>query len=146
MSTRFVSANELTALDKWYVIDATGQVLGRVATKAATILSGKHRTHYAPFLLTGDHVVIINADKIRVTGQKLDQKFYRWHTRYPGGLKEVKASKLMETKPEELIREAVFGMLGKNKLRKRLVQRLKVYSAAQHPHAAQRPEPLALSK
>jgi large subunit ribosomal protein L13 len=139
-----MTATEVAALDKWYVIDANGQVLGRVATKAATILSGKHRTHYAPFLTTGDHVVIINADKIRLTGQKVEQKVYRWHTLYPGGLREVKASDVLETNPEKVIREAVFGMLPKNKLRKRLVQRLKVYRADQHPHAAQRPEPLSL--
>ena len=144
MSTRFMTATEVAALDKWYVIDANGQVLGRVASKAATILSGKHRPHYAPFLVTGDHVVIINADKIKLTGQKREQKVYRWHTLYPGGLREVKASDVLETKPEEVIREAIFGMLPKTKLRKRLVQRLKVYRAEQHPHAAQRPEPLAL--
>ena len=144
MSTRFLSAGELAALDKWYVIDAANQVLGRVATKAATILSGKHRPHYAPFLVTGDHVVIINADKIKLTGQKIDQKVYRWHTLYPGGLREVGARKVMESKPENVIREAVLGMLPKNKLRKRMVKRLKVYVADQHPHIAQRPEPLAL--
>jgi len=139
-----MTADEAAALDKWYVIDATDQVLGRIATKAATVLAGKHRPTYAPFLITGDHVVVINADKVRLTGQKIDQKVYRWHTLYPGGLKEVKASKLIQTNPGEMIREAVLGMLPKNKLRKRLVQRLKVYNAAQHPHSAQRPEPLAL--
>jgi len=144
MSTRFMTADEATALDKWYVIDATGQVLGRIATKAATILAGKHRPNYAPFLITGDHVVVINADKVRLTGQKIDQKVYRWHTRYPGGLKEVKASKVIKTRPEMMIREAVLGMLPKNKLRKRLVQRLKVYGTGQHPHTAQRTEPLSL--
>jgi large subunit ribosomal protein L13 len=144
MSTRFITAVEAAASSKWYVIDANDQVLGRVATKAATILSGKGRAHYAPFLMTGDHVVIINADKIRLTGQKMEQKVYRWHTLYPGGLREAKISKVMETRPEKVIREAVIGMLPKNKLRKRLVQRLKVYRADTHPHAAQRPEPLAL--
>jgi large subunit ribosomal protein L13 len=144
MSTRFMTADEAAALDKWYVIDATDQVLGRIATKAATILSGKHRPNYAPFLITGDHVVIINADKVKLTGQKMDTKVYRWHTRYPGGLKEIKASKVLVTRPERIIREAVLGMLAKNKLRKRLVQRLKVYGTGQHPHTAQRPEPLSL--
>jgi len=137
-----MTAAETAALDKWYVIDANDQVLGRIATKAATILSGKHRPHYAPFLITGDHVVIINADKIRLTGQKRETKVYRWHTLYPGGLREKKASNLLVSKPEDVIREAVFGMLPKNKLRKRMVQRLKVYRADQHPHAAQRPESL----
>ena len=144
MSTRFLTAAEITAVDKWYVIDANDQVLGRVATKAATILTGKHRRHYAPFLITGDHVVIINADKIRLTGQKREQKVYRWHTLYPGGLRENPVSKVLESRPDKVIREAVLGMLPKNKLRKRMVQRLKVYRADQHPHAAQRPEPLAL--
>lgn len=146
MSTRFVTAGDLNALDKWYVIDASGQVLGRIATKAATILTGKHRTHYAPFMLTGDHVVVINAGKVRLTGQKIDQKLYRWHTRYPGGLRERKVTDVLANRPEDVIREAVFGMLPKNKLRKRLVQRLKIYSADQHPHQAQRPEPLTLGK
>jgi len=144
MSTRFMTAGELTALDKWYVIDASGQVLGRVATKAATILAGKHSPHYTPFLITGGHVVIINADKVKLTGQKIGQKVYRWHTRYPGGLREAKVADVLATRPERVIREAVLGMLPKNKLRKRLVQRLKVYGAGQHPHEAQRPEPLSL--
>jgi len=144
VSTRFLSAGELQALDKWYVIDAANQVLGRVATRIATILSGKHRPHYAPFLVTGDHVVIINAHKIRLTGQKLDQKVYRWHTQHPGGLREIGARKVLQTRPEKLIREAVMGMLPKNKLRKRMVKRLKIYVADKHPHAAERPEPLTL--
>ena len=144
MSTRFLTGGEVSALDKWYVIDAKDQVLGRVATKVATILSGKHRPHYAPFLVTGDHVVIINADKIRLTGQKLDQKIYRWHTRFPGGLREIVARKAFDLNPERLINEAVLGMLPKNKLRKRMIKRLKVYVAEQHPHEAQRPEPLSL--
>src|SRR5204862_1207235 len=127
---------------KWYVIDAADQVLGRVATKAATILIGKHRPQYAPFLVSGDHVVIINADKIKLTGEKLDKKVYRWHTLYPGGLRQISARKVFETKPEKLIREAVFGMLPKNKLRKRLVKRWKIYLADQHPHTAQQPERL----
>jgi len=142
MSTRFLTAGEMAALDKWYVIDATDQVLGRVATKAATILTGKHRPHYAPFLVSGDHVIIVNADKIKLTGEKLDKKVYRWHTLYPGGLKAVGARKVFETNPEKLIREAVLGMLPKNKLRKRMVKRLKIYLAGQHPHSAQTPERL----
>jgi large subunit ribosomal protein L13 len=140
MSTRFLTADEMSALDKWYVIDAADQVLGRVATKAATSLSGKHRPQYAPFLVSGDHVIIVNAEKIRLTGEKLDKKVYRHHTLYPGGLREVKARKVFESKPEKMVREAVLGMLPKNKLRKRLVNRLKVYVADQHPHAAQQPE------
>jgi large subunit ribosomal protein L13 len=144
MSTRFLTADELSATDKWFVIDASEQVLGRVATKAATILMGKHRPHYAPFLVSGDHVVIVNADKIKLTGGKLDSKMYRHHTLYPGGLREVSARRIFESKPEKLIREAVLGMLPKNKLRKRMVKRLKVYNTGQHPHEAQRPEALKM--
>ncbi len=140
MSTRFLTAGELAALDKWYVIDATDQVLGRIASKAATILTGKHRPQYAPFLVSGAHVIILNAGKIKLTGEKLDKKVYRWHTLYPGGLRQVAARKVFETKPDRLIREAVLGMLPKNKLRKQLVKRLKVYLADQHPHGAQSPE------
>jgi len=146
MSTRFLTAAELAATDKWYVIDAADQVLGRIATKAATILQGKHRPRYAPFLVSGDHVVIINAEKIKLTGEKLDSKVYRHHTLYPGGLREVSARKVFETKPERVIREAVLGMLPKNKLRKRMVKRLKVYLNDQHPHSAQQPEALKLAK
>src|SRR5499427_10371229 len=142
MSTRFLTAGELAALGKWYVIDAKDQVLGRIATKAATILTGKHTPRYTPFLLSGDHVIIVNADKIKLTGEKLDKKVYRWHTLYPGGLREIAARKVFETKPERLIREAVLGMLPKNKLRKRMVKRLKIYIADQHPHSAQTPERL----
>jgi large subunit ribosomal protein L13 len=144
MATRFMTVDELSTMDKWYVIDATDQVLGRVATKAATILMGKHRPQYAPFIVTGDHIVIVNADKIKLTGEKLDSKIYRHHTLYPGGLREITARKVFESKPERLIREAVLGMLPKNKLRKRMVKRLKVYTADQHPHKAQLPEKLAL--
>ena len=145
MSTRFLTSGELSASDKWYVIDAADQVLGRVATKAATILTGKHRPQYAPFQICGDHVVIVNAEKIRLTGQKLDSKVYRHHTLYPGGLREVAAKRVFESKPEKMIREAVLGMLPKNKLRKRMVKRLKVYMNNQHPHTAQQPEALKLS-
>ena len=142
MPTRFLTAGEMAAMDKWYVIDAADQVLGRVATKAATILTGKHRPQYAPFLVSGDHVIILNAEKVKLTGQKLDKKVYRWHTLYPGGLREISARKVLETKADKMIREAVLGMLPKNKLRKHLVKRLKVYLADQHPHAAQTPERL----
>ena len=114
MSTRFLTADELSAIDKWYVIDAADQVLGRVASKAATFLMGKHRPQYAPFLISGDHVIVLNADKIKLTGQKLESKVYRHHTRYPGG-KEVSAKNVHENNADRLIREAVLGMLPKNK-------------------------------
>src|SRR5215813_4211390 len=145
MSTKFLTSSELSAMDKWYVIDAADQVLGRLATKAATILSGKHRPQYAPFLVSGDHVIIINAEKVKLTGEKLDKKVYRWHTLYPGGLREVAARKVFEGKPDRVIREAVLGMLPKNKLRKRMVKRLKVYTGNSHPHTAQQPESIKIS-
>ena len=135
----------MAAIGKWYVIDAADQVLGRVATKVATILTGKHRPEYVPFLVGGDHVIILNAQKIKLTGEKLDKKVYRWHTLYPGGLREVSARKVFETKPESAIREAVLGMLPKNKLRKRMVKRLKIYLADQHPHKAQSLEAIKLA-
>jgi large subunit ribosomal protein L13 len=139
-----LTVDELSALDKWYVIDATDQVLGRVAPKAATILIGKHRPQYAPFLVSGDHVVIVNAGKIKLTGEKLDKKVYRWHTLYPGGLREISARRVFDSRPDKMIREAILGMLPKNKLRARMVKRLKVYMADQHPHQAQQPQALAL--
>ena len=142
MPTRFLNKAEAVASDRWVVIDATNQVLGRLATRAATLLSGKHKPNFAPFLITGDHVVIVNAGKVRLTGQKLDQKVYRRHTGYPGGLREVSARKLYETRPEQMIEEAILGMLPKNKLRKQMARRLRVYRGAEHPHAAQKPETL----
>ena len=143
MPTRFLSQAEASADDKWFIIDAADQVLGRLATKVATLLTGKHKAGYAPFLITGDHVVIINADKIRLTGQKLDQKIYYRHTGYPGGLKQESARRMFESRPERLIVEAVLGMLPKNKLRKRMAKRLRVYAGAEHPHRAQNPEVIA---
>ncbi len=143
MPTRFLSQAEAAADDKWFIIDAADQVLGRLATKIATLLSGKHKAGYAPFLITGDHVVIINASKIRLTGQKLDQKLYYRHTGYPGGLRQISARRIFESRPERLIEKAVLGMLPKNKLRKRMARRLRVYAGAEHPHKAQNPEVIA---
>ena len=142
MPTRFLNKAEAVAGDRWFVIDATDRVLGRLATRAATLLSGKNKPGYAPFLITGDHVVIVNAAKVRLTGQKLDQKVYRRHTGYPGGLREVSARKMYETRPERMIEEAILGMLPKNKLRKQMARRLRVYRGAEHPHAAQKPQAL----
>jgi large subunit ribosomal protein L13 len=140
MATRFQTKNEATAGDKWFVLDAEDKVLGRLATRVATILTGKHKPGYAPFMVTGDHVVIINADKVRLTGQKLDQKVYYRHTGYPGGLREVPVRKMLETRPERVIENAVLGMLPKTKLRKQFARRLRVYAGSEHPHAAQKPE------
>ena len=142
MGTVFPSKGQVQP--KWYVIDAEGQVLGRLATRVATLLRGKHREEFTPFLDFGDHVIVINAAKVRLTGKKLDQKVYQHHTGYPGGLKEIGARKLLEKKPEELVRVAVFGMLPKNRLRKAMARKLMVYADQQHPHQAQKPEPYVL--
>ena len=129
---------------KWHVIDADGLVLGRLAARIATVLTGKHRPIYTPFLDTGDHVIVINAAKVRLTGKKHTDKFYRRHSGYPGGLKEVAAGDLLAKHPEKVVREAVHGMLPKSKLGRAIRKKLRVYGGAEHPHTAQRPEPLAL--
>jgi large subunit ribosomal protein L13 len=126
------------------VVNAEGQVLGRLASRVATLLRGKSRAEFAPAVDFGDHVIVLNAAKVRWTGKKLDQKVYRHYTGYPGGLREVGARKLAETRPDQVIREAVLGMLPKNKLRKRMVRRLLIYTDGQHPHQAQKPEAVAL--
>ena len=142
MPTRFPTKAEAIDSARWFVIDARDQVLGRLATRVATVLAGKHKPQYAPFLVTGDHVIVINAAKVRLTGQKLDQKVYYRHTGYPGGLRAVPVRRMLETRPERLVEEAVLGMLPKNKLRSRLAQRLRVYAGDRHPHEAQKPETL----
>ncbi|MDR1728490.1 MAG: 50S ribosomal protein L13 [Acidobacteriota bacterium] len=129
---------------RWHVIDAEGQVLGRLATKVATLLTGKDKPVYTPFLDTGDHVVVINAEKVKLTGKKLSDKMYRYHTGFPGGLKETTAADLLAKNPGKLIQEAVTGMLPKTKLGRAMRKKLKVYAGAEHPHQAQRPEPLAI--
>ncbi len=129
---------------KWYIVDADGQSVGRIATVVATLLRGKHRPQFTPFLDHGDHVIVLNASRMRWTGRKLEQKVYRHYTGYPGGLREVGARKLMETRPDLAVKEAVMGMLPKNKLRDRQALRLKVYAENQHPHEAQMPEPYSL--
>lgn len=129
---------------KWHVIDAEGQVLGRLAAKAARLLTGKEKPIYTPFLDTGDHVIIINADKVKLTGKKLTDKMYRHHTGYPGGLKEITAGMLLAKNPGKLVREAVIGMLPKTKLGRAMRKKLKVYAGPRHPHQAQQPTPLSL--
>jgi large subunit ribosomal protein L13 len=129
---------------KWHVVDADGKVLGRLATRVAKLLTGKEKPVYTPFMDSGDHVIIINAEKIRLTGKKLTDKMYRHHTGYPGGLREVSAGTLLAKRPEKLVREAVVGMLPKTKLGRAMAKKLKVYRGPQHPHAAQKPEVLAL--
>ena len=125
---------------RWYVVNADGAVLGRLASRVATLLRGKDRAEFTPYVDFGDHVIVLNAAKVRWTGKKLDQKVYRHYTGYPGGLKEVGARKLSETRPDRVIREAVLGMLPKTKLRKRMARRLLIYTDDQHPHEAQKPE------
>ena len=127
---------------KWYVVDAEGAVLGRLATTIASRLRGKHSPLFTPHADTGDWIVVINADKVVLTGRKLDQKIYYRHSGYIGGLKEITARKLLEKRPEDLIRFAVKGMLPKNRLGQKLYGKLKVYSGASHPHEAQNPEAL----
>jgi large subunit ribosomal protein L13 len=128
----------------WYVVDATGKTLGRLASEIAKILMGKHKPTYTPHVDGGDFVVVVNAEKVFVTGKKLDKKVYYWHTGYPGGLKQATLRELLQKKPEEVIRLAVRGMLPKNKLRDRRMKRLKVYAGPEHPHKAQNPKPLEL--
>ena len=127
---------------QWMVVDATGKVLGRLATRVATILRGKHKPIYAPHLDVGDHVIVINAEKIHLTGKKLRDKLYRWHTGYIGGLREVSAETMLRTHPERVIEWAVQGMLPKNRLGKAMAKKLKVYRGAAHPHQAQQPKAL----
>jgi large subunit ribosomal protein L13 len=129
---------------QWFILDAKGMVLGRLASKAAMVLMGKHKPTYTPYIDMGDHVVIINADKVELTGQKLDQKMYRHHTGYPGGLKETKASAMRQRRPIKMVELAVAGMLPKNKLGKHMYRKLKVYAGEQHPHEAQAPQALAV--
>ncbi|MBN1897994.1 MAG: 50S ribosomal protein L13 [Spirochaetes bacterium] len=124
---------------KWYLINAENKVLGRLATRVADILRGKLKTDFSPDVDCGDNVIVINARKVRLTGNKMDKKIYRWHTGYPGGLKEVKIKEMMEKQPEFIVLNAVRGMLAKNKLRDRIIKHLKVYKGESHPHTAQQP-------
>jgi large subunit ribosomal protein L13 len=132
-------ATPKTVSRRWHVIDAEGLVLGRVATAAARMLQGKHKPTYTPFLDTGDHVVVVNAAKVKLTGRKDDQKLYRYHSGYEGGLREERASVVRKRQPVRLVEEAVRGMLPKNALGSAMYGKLKVYATATHPHAAQRP-------
>jgi len=125
---------------RWWLIDAEGKVLGRLATEVAVLLRGKKNPKYVDFMDSGDFVIVINAEKIRVTGKKLEQKKYYSHSGYPGGLKEKSLKELLEKKPEEVIRKAVWGMIPKNKLGRAVHKKLKVYRGADHPHQAQKPQ------
>lgn len=129
---------------KWYIVDADGKTLGRMASEIASILRGKHKPTYTPHVDCGDFVVVINADKVVMTGKKLDQKKYRWHTGYMGGLRERTAREMMNTKPEEVVRLAVKGMLPKNSLGSHMITKLKVFRGSEHTHQAQKPEALEI--
>lgn len=142
MSTQFPSKNAIER--KWHVLDAEGAVLGRLASKIAMLLMGKTKPIYTPFIDTGDHVIVINAEKVRLTGQKEEQKIYRRHSGYPGGLTEVQAKKVRATRPVKMVELAVQGMLPKNSLGKQMYRKLNVYSGPKHPHQAQKPVDLAL--
>jgi large subunit ribosomal protein L13 len=126
----------------WFVVDAEGQVLGRLASRVATILRGKHKPMFAPHVDTGDHVIVVNAERVRLTGRKLTDKTYRWHTGYIGGLREVRADTMLKAQPERMIEWAVQGMLPKNRLGRAMAKKLKVYRGGSHPHEAQQPVPL----
>jgi large subunit ribosomal protein L13 len=141
MKTPIPSPGEIVR--QWHVVDADGQVLGRLASKAALILMGKHKPTYTTFLDTGDHVIVINAEKVKLTGSKDQQKLYRRHSGYPGGLSEIGAVKMRATRPTKMIEQAIAGMLPKNKLGKQMYRKLKVYAGPKHPHQAQQPAELS---
>jgi len=140
------AADELAEGKNWFVVDANGQVLGRLATRVARLLIGKDKPQFTPHLDCGDHVVVINAERIRLTGNKIDQKVYRHHSGYPGGLKEIPFRRRMQQQPAEIVREAVLGMLPKNKLRARRARKLRVYVGDKGllRHAGQKPQPITL--
>jgi large subunit ribosomal protein L13 len=145
MSTFIASADHAAKGVRWHLIDADGQVLGRIATRAARILQGKHKASYTPFIDTGDHVVVVNAAKVKLTGRKEDQKIYRQHSGYEGGLREERARIVRQRKPERLVEEAVHGMLPKTKLGAAMYRKLKVYAGPDHPHTAQKPSKIEVA-
>jgi large subunit ribosomal protein L13 len=145
MSTFIVTAPQAAGSRRWHVIDADGQVLGRIATVAARLLQGKHKATYTPFIDTGDHVVVVNAVKVKLTGRKEDQKIYRQHSGYEGGLRQERARVVRAKHPERLVEEAVRGMLPKTKMGEAMYRKLKVYAGPDHPHAAQKPSKLEVA-
>ncbi|GAB6085464.1 50S ribosomal protein L13 [Alkaliphilus crotonatoxidans] len=142
MKSYMAKTNEVEK--KWYLVDAEGKTLGRLATEVATILRGKHKPEYTPHVDTGDFVIIINAEKVALTGKKLDQKFYTYHTGHPGGLKQISFRKMLQDKPEQLVYNSIRGMLPKTRLGRQMVKKLKVYAGGQHNHEAQKPVKLEL--
>ena len=143
MSTQFPSKPAITR--EWHVIDANDVVLGKLASKAAFLLMGKHKPTFTPFIDTGDHVVVVNAAKVKLTGRKDEQKIYRSFTGYPGGLGETGAKKVRAVRPQRMIEDAIFGMLPKTKMGKQMYRKLKVYAGDKHPHQAQMPKALAVA-
>ena len=139
MKETFVNSQKLI-IKKWYVIDAEDQILGRLASKASTVLMGKNKNSYSPFLENGDYVIIINAEKIKITGKKEKQKLYRNHSGFPGGMRVEEYSNLIKRRPEKIIEQAIKGMLPKGPLGRQIYKNLKVYKGAEHPHIAQSPE------
>ena len=137
-------ASPATIERKWYVIDAQGQTLGRLSSEIAKILRGKNKPTYTPFIDTGDNVIVVNAEKIKVTGKKMDQKIYYKHSDYPGGMRETTLKEMLDKKPTDVITLAVKGMLPKGPLGRSMIEKLHVYAGAEHPHAAQKPEALEI--
>jgi large subunit ribosomal protein L13 len=135
-------ARPLEVERKWYVVDAEGRTLGRLATEIAKILRGKNKPQYTPHVDVGDFVVVVNAEKVVVTGKKAEQKVYRRHSGYPGGMKETSYGRMMERRPDEILRRAVYGMMPKTRLARRQMGKLKIYAGPEHPHAAQNPQKL----
>ena len=142
MQTYIPSGKNLEQDRKWYLIDADGKTVGRLATEAARVLMGKNKPSYTPFIDVGDHVVVINAEKVVFTGNKWQDKVYRHHTGYPGGLREVTAQKQLQKHPERILESAIRGMLPKTKMGRKMGKKLKVYAGTDHPHKAQQPEAL----
>jgi len=140
MKTHVVKAGDIER--RWYVVDAQGKTLGRLATQVASVLRGKHKPTFSPHLDTGDYVIIVNAEKIQVTGNKLNTKMYYWYSGYLGGQSSIVLSKQLQQHPERVLVHAIRGMLPRNRLGRAMLKKLKVYSGAKHPHTAQRPEPL----
>ncbi|MCQ4934844.1 MULTISPECIES: 50S ribosomal protein L13 [Anaerotignum] len=143
MRTTYI-AKESDVVKKWYLIDAADMTLGRISTEIANILRGKNKPQYAPNVDMGDYVIVINAEKVAVTGKKLEQKVYHHHSGYTGGLKTTRLDKMLDTHPERVIEHAVKGMLPKNALGRKMFGKLHVYAGAEHPHAAQKPENLEI--
>ncbi len=144
MRTYSATASDAEESREWFVVDATGKTLGRLATQIANVLKGKHKPIYTPSMDCGDFVIVVNADKVKVTGHKLDQKIYYRYSGYPGGLGEISLRDQLKDHPDRVIQSAVLGMLNRNRLRRQLIKKLKVYAGPQHPHDAQQPKPFPL--